>query len=68
MHFLRLPIITKQAEPIALGIKPAVLFTEKVMHLQRDGHQGYGLQKDQRGIAVVQVRTLGKLNEEKVRI
>jgi len=36
------------------------------MHLQRDGHQGHGLQKDQRGIAIVQVRTLGKLDEEKI--
>ncbi len=44
-HFLRLPIITKQAESIALGIKQAIVLTEKVMHLQRDGHQWRGLQK-----------------------
>jgi hypothetical protein len=44
-HFLRLPIIKNQFEPIALGIKQAVLLTEKVMHLQRDGHQWRGLQK-----------------------
>jgi hypothetical protein len=34
------------------------------MHLQRDGHQGRGLQ-NQRGITLVQVRTIGKLNEKK---
>ncbi len=66
-HFLRLPIITKQAESIALGIKQAVLLTEKVMHLQRDGHQGHGFQ-NQRGITLVQVRTIDNLNEEKARI
>ncbi len=59
-HFLRLPIITKQAEPIALGIKQAILLTEKVMHIWGDGHQGHGLQKNQRGSTLVQVGTLGK--------
>jgi hypothetical protein len=44
-HFLRLPIIKNQVEPIALGIKQAVLLTEKVMHLQKDGYQWRGLQK-----------------------
>ncbi len=37
------------------------------MHLQRDGHQGRGLQKS-RGITLVQVRTIDKLNEEKARM
>jgi hypothetical protein len=66
-HFLRLPIGKKMAEPIALDIKQAILLAEKVMHLQRDGHQGTASKESKRNHSV-QVRTKGKLNEEKARI
>jgi hypothetical protein len=65
-HFLRLPIITQQIEPIAQWVKQAILQTEKVIHIQRDGHEGHRIQENPRRIAIVQLRTIDDQNEEKV--